>query len=311
MLIATGYLSPIVDFLQIICWIALPVFLLAWFTTALHHYVRKKRNAKESLDDEFTSLSFPETGPDGAYLHFDHTGLVQEFRNKLTYSHARYSVLKNDYDKLEKKYNSRRSDKDPILQSKINEMENINEQATVTSNSVNDEFYLKDLVEEKQAQIQFLQAQLEQRILKQHEAERSREQVRSELGSLRQLQEQHTGETARLTTEISSKQNELERIQHLLSEKEGHVIYTEAQLRETREQNELLNAAVADQTERSELLYRQLQEEQSKTAVVEEKLRTNKQLLQRLYKEFAACVEEEESSPVVPLRANYLVAEEA
>ncbi|MGZ8550143.1 MAG: hypothetical protein ACXWV2_05760, partial [Chitinophagaceae bacterium] len=73
-----------------------------------------------------------------------------------------------------------------------------------------------------------------------------------------------------------------------------------------KEQNEMLNAAVADNKDLVSILQQQLTYEQTRTQAIEQKLNANKQLLQRVYKDFSALMGEENSqSPVIPLRPEY------
>ncbi len=275
MLLAIGPLSPLTNFLQIICWIILPVLLLTIAVTVIHHYVRKKQNAAEALEeDELNILTSPDNKTDPAYLYFDHSGILRQYQDKLSYSHARYAALKKDFEKLDQQYrDAQLGTHNHVIQPKINQMENTNENL----GEVSEQLYLKDLLEENKAQVAFLQAQLEQRVRKQHEAEHN----------------------------LLEKEKELQEKQQVIHAKEEHIAFAEGQIKELREQNELLNATVADNNEKAEIYYQQLQEEQSRVASMEKKLVANKQLLQRLYREFSSCMEEEEASVVVPLRPAY------
>ena len=68
----------------------------------------------------------------------------------------------------------------------------------------------------------------------------------------------------------------------------------------------MLNASAADSHEKLEILDRQLEEERSRSKAMEEKLNANRQLLQRLYREFSACMENEGAPVVVNMRSPYL-----
>ena len=69
----------------------------------------------------------------------------------------------------------------------------------------------------------------------------------------------------------------------------------------------MLNAAVADNQEKTSNLQQLLEDEQFKATAAEQKLASNKQLLHRLYKEFAACIEQETGeSPIIALRPAYI-----
>jgi DNA repair exonuclease SbcCD ATPase subunit len=276
-LIAIGPQGPLAVFLQVLSWIIIPALLLVWLLTILHHYARKRKHAANALQgDDLAQLALAGKSGDGAYLLFDHTGLIRDYKNKLSYSHARYNALKKDFEKLEKQYKQASVVKGRPFHPKTKQMETIHDQEAVTTGAVNsEELFLKDLVEEKKAEVAFLQAQLEQRVRRQHETEAEKERLRAEL------------------------QAQLTEKDQLIKGKEDQIAYTGTQLAALKEQNELLNAAVADGNDRTQSLQMQLEEEQSRVTAMEQKLQANKQLLQRLYKEFAACVEEDNASPAV------------
>jgi chromosome segregation ATPase len=275
LLIAIGPPGPLAVFLQVLCWIILPALALVSFFTILHHYARKRKNAANALEgDEIAHLAQQGSKGKGAYLLFDHTGLVREYKRKLSYSHARYAALKKDFDKLEKQYRQGHADRPVHL--KIKDMETTQEQLHVAEGQVPSKvLYLKDLVEEKKLEVAFLQSQLESRVRKQHEAEGEKEKMKIEWEAA-------------------------------LAEKEQLISYAENQLGELKQQNELLNAAVADGNDRVLSLSNQLEEEQARVITMDQKLQANRQLLQRLYKEFTTCLEQEEASPVIPMQPAYL-----
>jgi chromosome segregation ATPase len=104
MLLTTGLFIELARFLQIILWIILPILVLSLATAILiHRYQKKNKLNAVNKDDQslFTSMENPGRG---AYVLFDHSGLVRKYRNKLSYNQARYIALKHDFEKLELKY---------------------------------------------------------------------------------------------------------------------------------------------------------------------------------------------------------------
>ena len=83
MLLATGSAFDFVKFIQILCWIILPVLFLAVLLTIFLHYRKKKIEKAEAGngDEEFIDGS-PEllgyTKGDGEYVFFDHSSLISE-----------------------------------------------------------------------------------------------------------------------------------------------------------------------------------------------------------------------------------------
>ena len=109
MLLATGPSFEFVKFIQVICWIILPVSLIAVILTIFFHY-RKKRNGLKSTEnlDEKLTLASPEqmgfTRGDGEYVFFDHSALIGEYKKRLSYNLARYTALCHDFNKLKSNY---------------------------------------------------------------------------------------------------------------------------------------------------------------------------------------------------------------
>jgi chromosome segregation ATPase len=175
--------------------------------------------------------------------------------------------------------------------------------------------YLEELLNEKKAQIVFLQNQLEERIRNQHHADQQRQQATSGMNDLLQqvealknelLLKQETAD--KLQMSLCEKEEQLTEKQQVLGSKLDHITYLENVLHETKEQNELLNAELADRKDEVQHLQQLLADERSGLQFMEEKLQANKQLLQRVFKEIASCVHEEQESPIVTLRPAYTIA---
>ena len=395
MLLATGSAFDFVKFIQILCWIILPVLFLAVLLTIFLHYRKKKIEKAEAGngDEEFIDGS-PEllgyTKGDGEYVFFDHSSLISEYKKKLFYNQARYTALHHDFEKLETKYamlatytaaaliNNKNTHMENThesmpqhLETEINKMtkeyaaekkelmtrleqlgnsyqsleqehesllekvsmETItDEEKTVIINrwreenialkdKVAEQEYLKEIVEEKKAQIDFLQTQLEQRIKNNRQAENLRNQLMTDLEQSRNANENTLIQFQSMKDELARQQEENGKLQMVLNEREellaerqqllasklDHITWLENTLHETKEQNEILNASVADNKDLIAAFQEQLSQEQLRAQSVEQKLSSNKQVLQRLYKEFSTLVgEENEQSPVIALRPEYV-----
>ena len=176
-------------------------------------------------------------------------------------------------------------------------------------------------MEEKKAQIDFLQTQLEQRIKNNRQAENLRNQLMTDLEQSRNANENTLIQFQSMKDELARQQEENGKLQMVLNEREellaerqqllasklDHITWLENTLHETKEQNEILNASVADNKDLIAAFQEQLSQEQLRAQSVEQKLSSNKQVLQRLYKEFSTLVgEENEQSPVIALRPEYV-----
>jgi ABC-type Na+ efflux pump permease subunit len=398
MLLATGSAFDFVKFIQILCWIILPVLLLAVLLTVFLHFRKKKfeKAEAENEDEEFMNAS-PEllgyTKGDGEYVFFDHSSLISEYKKRLSYNHARYTALHHDFEKLETKYamlasyatteliNKKNSNMENVqdsmpqnMETEINKMtedytaekkelltrleqmrnsyqnlehehelllervhtgtmtegersrfiEHWKQEKMALKDKVAEQEYLKEVIEEKKAQIDFLQNQLEQRIKNNHQSESQRKQLLSDLEQVRNANEntllqlnslkndlvQQQEETNKLQIVLNGKEEQFVERQQLLTSKLDHITWLENTLHEVKQQNEILNASVADSKDLVAVLQEQLTYEQQKSQAMEQKLSSNKQTLQRLYKDFSAIMgENDEQSPVIALRPDYISRE--
>ncbi|MEO5562507.1 MAG: hypothetical protein ABIR18_03710 [Chitinophagaceae bacterium] len=186
---------------------------------------------------------------------------------------------------------------------------------------VTEQEYLEEVLEEKKSQIVFLQNQLEQRIRNQHQADHQRQRANLEM---QEAQDQHQSiihQIDALKNELLQKQENVDKLQmsncekeeqlqerqQLLGSKLDHITYLENVLNETKEQNELVNAEAADERDQVKALKQLLSDERSRQQFLEQKLLANKQMLQRLHKEFSVCLNEDvQESPIVSLRPSYI-----
>ena len=75
---------------------------------------------------------------------------------------------------------------------------------------------------------------------------------------------------------------------------------------QTKQQNEILNAAVEDERELTFSLREKLDNEQAKIKYLEQKLNNNKQMMKNFYKELSVLVDlEGGESPVIELKPLY------
>lgn len=128
MLLAAEVLFEFGQFMRIVLWIFLPVFVVSFFLTSLYHYRRRKKKLAFSSDPDDTVLSAAESS--GDYILFDHTGLVRQYKNKLSYNQAKYAALKHDFEQLELKYSFEKNNSS-LHQKNIN-MENSSEEMMET-----------------------------------------------------------------------------------------------------------------------------------------------------------------------------------
>ena len=325
------------------------------------------------------------TKGDGEYVLFDHSNLIREYKDRLSFNHARYTELQKDFDIMEEKYatlatfaqtlfitnkkenmenmknpmpNELKADIEKLaedhaaeknelltkteqLERLCNRLEQDNKflQEQVNMNTATDDErsaiikkwreengslrdkianqeYLEELVEEKKAQLNFLQNQLEQRIKNLYQSEHQRLQAVAETKHIKEENETMGKNAEALKNELLLKQEQADKMQVILCEKEeqladkqqtinhklDQLTSVENQLREAKEQNEVLKTEMADSKDLINILQQQLADEQSKADFLLQKFSASKQTLRRLYKEISVFVDEEERSPVITLR---------
>ncbi len=333
MFLIAGLPGEFAKIMEVIAWIVLPLLGISLLTTVLLHYGRKWKHKREGGDISYDiGNALPENfcykAGDGTLVYLDHTGLLRDLRNKVSYHHARFAALKQDYKKLEAG--------NPVFfqnNTKINIMEQeekqtaispdlildippiaCNEENRVLKNKIAEQEYLKEVLVEKKAQIDFLQNQLEQRIKMTQHSEQKKEELFKEyenLGHQVSILENelaiHKEEMKSVKNDLAAKETQLREIQQASSSSASQVIWLENSLQELKQQNELLNASAGDNNDTITSLQELLEKEQQKTVTAESKLISNKDLLSRLYKDFTAFVNEEEinSSPVIALNPDY------
>lgn len=221
---------------------------------------------------------------------------IQEEINLLVQEHAAEKKEMNArLEQLGRSYKSLEEENESLLQQIKAEHGNDDEKDSVISkwkeeNSrlkerIAEQDYLKDILEEKKAQIVFLQNQLEQRIVNNHQAEVQRAQLTAQIENLKQIRE---GEMGAMQLRVKSLTEELEMSQSELDRKKIQVESSERALAYSEEQWKV-----------SQIHCQEL----------EEKLQLNKTTLRRLYAELSACLDTEEV-PVIQLRSEYSPAEE-
>jgi chromosome segregation ATPase len=373
MFLAVEPLAGFTELLQVLLLIVAVFLTAAFVITVIMHYRRKKNDEIEPDALQQIVASSPESTAyiiEDEYVLFDHSGLIKDYKTRLANNHARYNALKQDYEKLENKYNSlsiqttkklksqnMEKPNSPVIHNdNPTEYDNLAEQLANLNrsylslkfeneelvrslssaisgeegreslviawkeenknllNKVADLEYLKEVVEEKKSQISFLQNQLDHRIKNHHQAERNLAEVNEQLKQSLSNWENSKAALERTSNELQEANEKLEQVNNSLQQEQGsmaskqdHILYLENILKEIKDQNEMLQAEVSDQQQKISNLGQMLEDEQSRRLAAEQRLGANRILLQRIYKEFAACMEgQSEDSPVVPLRPAYI-----
>lgn len=344
MLIAAGSLLQFVKFMQITLLIMLPLMVAAVAYTIYTHYRRKKKPVfVKSNEDPVMHLlnATPEVinyeEIEGDYVQFDQSAVVKEYKSKLIYSHARFTALQKDYEGLQDKCNSllmllethsptqktafmknhEEISTTPILA--ITAAVNDDQQNPSGPGTSIDDACIQDLLEQKRTEIAFLQSQLEQRIRNFHQSEKQLAEARAYVSdadrNVSEIKEILNNERQLLTekeTLVYQLQAKLEERDAIAGENQDALLLMENNLRSTREQNEMLNAMVADHTDLVQALQTSLAAEENKVEQLQLKLDRNRQIMKRLFNEFAQYMDpESDASPVVELKAAFVKDQQA
>ncbi|HET6994328.1 MAG TPA: hypothetical protein VFI06_05055, partial [Chitinophagaceae bacterium] len=109
MLFVAGPTPEILRFIQVLCWIIVPLLIAALGVTAFLHYRNRKKDEGEHAQMEGKLLESVSglvgyTNGNGEYVVFDNSVLIQQYKNTLSYNHARYTALQHDFARMETKY---------------------------------------------------------------------------------------------------------------------------------------------------------------------------------------------------------------
>ena len=377
--------SEFTKFIQISSLIALALLALLLCIAAIFHYRKKKK--EHFLSDKDTVVRLIEGTPEklsykeekADYIFYDQSGLINAYKSKLIYSHARFTAMKQDYNKVNIEYDRLLQEtRKPLYETKKNSMQELNGQfqyansetlatwmsekneleeklrqlngsfkslekenallsdqiamlagtdaektAIVNewkkekeqlSDKVAEQDYLKDIIVEKKNQIEFLQQQIDNRIQKFHTTELRANELNLQLEQANKALDD-TKSTLKATEKNFIEQMEqakefkqsLAEKEEIITEKLNTITWLENALKETKQQNEMLNAIAADNNEKVIALVQTVEAEQAKVAQLQQKLVANRQVLGRLQKEITSCMEvDQPASLVVELNPVYV-----
>ncbi|NJO25414.1 MAG: hypothetical protein HC867_06055 [Bacteroidia bacterium] len=179
-----------------------------------------------------------------------------------------------------------------------------------------DQEFLKDVIEEKNMQIVFLQNQLEQRIRNYHQLEQQHSEVVSTYTNVKEKNEESEKQLEIIKTELESgrvrydelqasvQKDEKQREEWLESvrQKDDRIIYLENELKERIKQNELLCAQTEDNRDLLTAIREELEYTKDQVEKQQQKLDRNREWLRKLYHEMGHVVEAgSDDSPVIKM----------
>ncbi len=275
----------------------------------------------EQLEEKYNAVLQTANSP---LQNFKPDIMEQTVANSTTVEASQRNELQDRLEKLNEAYQSLNNEKNILTEQLalacLGEEEKLailgkwKEELKQAKNKLAEQECMKDLLDEKKSQVEFLQQQLEQRIRNFHISELKLQETAEQLKNNRlaldetsknlQLEKVNAEE---MRARLSDVEAALNNHQQMLTGKQDRIIYLENLLREIKDQNEMLQASVADYSEKSANQQQLLDDEQSRNLYMEQKLTGNKRLLQKLFNELSACIQEDGAEPpIIPLRPAYI-----
>lgn len=306
------------EFLRITAWIALPLLGIVLLLAILQHYWRLRKLRLKGVD---TAVNADDLPPDAQVL-FDHSGLLNKYRKKLSVYKARYSALRGDYEKLQRSHETQLQSLNTQVmeQSSYQHAELLREINTGQQKGtklVGDDQLLQHgegnsaacaeaLLQDRTDQVIFLQEQLERRVRAFFQEERALKELlaaadtgKAELEQqLAESNDAHASQLAQAVEELSAQTQRCEEEARLSAVRHEQVIFLESQFREIQQQNEMLNAALADEKDRVAYLEQQLEEERAKSVAAHQQLAGRHERLRNVYGVLRQMIEDEYDSGI-------------
>ena len=275
----------------------------------------------EQLEEKYNAVLQTANSP---LQNFKPDIMEQTVANSTTVEASQRNELQDRLEKLNEAYQSLNNEKNILTEQLalacLGEEEKLailgkwKEELKQAKNKLAEQECMRDLLDEKKSQVEFLQQQLEQRIRNFHISELKLQETAEQLKNNRlaldetsknlQLEKVNAEE---MRARLSDVEAALNNHQQMLTGKQDRIIYLENLLREIKDQNEMLQASVADYSEKSANQQQLLDDEQSRNLYMEQKLTGNKRLLQKLFNELSACIQEDGAEPpIIPLRPAYI-----
>ncbi len=313
-----------VEFLRITAWIALPVLAIVIILAVLQHYWRIKKLRLKGIPAAEAGDHLP---PD-THVFFDHSGLLNKYRKRMSYYQARYHALRTDFEKLQQDQQQKTtilnhldmenaqqhqfSGNVPGTEQNLEQFNEAGRETGASEQSINtidtgdaatEISCIRVLLQDRTAQIGFLQDQLEQRVRGFYQQEKEWQQVQQQLldekkellSAMEGVAAEHAGQLAEAEEQLQQQILVAEEEARLSAVRHDQVIFLENQLREIQQQNQILDAALEDERDRAAALRNEIEEISLKSVALEQQLQNRRQRLQGMYRHLQELVEQEDA----------------
>lgn len=190
------------------------------------------------------------------------------------------------------------------------------EEIKLLKNRVTELEYMEEIVNEKKAQIGFLQNQLDQRIRAQHMTEQQLKEVNMNLSNLSNDHNTIKGQFDEMKNELESKRHIAEELQNLIAGKDEEIQGLRESLQAGEERiknlkenihnlqhnNEGMNISIKEKEELLEASRNELNIAKEEISRMKNLLSDNKQILHNFYMELSAVIEEKPGSRVIAMK---------
>ena len=164
--------------------------------------------------------------------------------------------------------------------------------------------YLKDVLEEKRLQINFLQQQLEQRIKNHHLVEQQFRELGIKLMEAREQLEIKQQESKELHNSVHDKEQEITFLKEVMQSKAESEAQMETIIKDLKEENSRYSFQAEDKENVISNLNDQLTESNNQKKELEDRLEKNQTLFKSFHKKLSVILEEE-MPPVIVMRQVY------
>ena len=168
---------------------------------------------------------------------------------------------------------------------------------------INEQEYLKDVLEEKKVQITFLQQQLEQRIKNHHLVEQQFRDLGIKFMETREELEIEQQNSKEYSSAVHEKEAEISFLKEMLQSKTDQSVQMESLVKTLKDQNESMSLLLKDNSSLIENLREQLASSNEKKAELELRLEKSQTYFKALHRKLTDILEEETAeSPVILMK---------
>jgi chromosome segregation ATPase len=232
----------------------------------------------------------------------------EQHENERRELHAELKQLTEAYENLEK---DNKSLQDQLVAYSSDEnkitavIQKWDEEKSALKKRINEQEYLKEVLEEKKLQITFLQQQLEQRIKNHHLVEQQFRDLGIKFMEVKEELEIHQQTSKELQSTAHDKEREIIFLKEVIQSKTEQAGQAENTIRDLQSETLRFQNELEERKDLINNLHEELSECNEKRLKIEERLEKNQVLLKGFHRKLSDIFEEEAESPVIAMRPLY------